>query len=182
MRVTWIFLLLLAINVEARDLASSSFEKKSWLVEVWTAGGKGLMGTTKDTGLWITGGRFGKFLTRKIEYDIEVVPVFMVFQHTTVYGLNVTPLLLKWNMRTSGRFIPYIEGGGGLLFTSSEVPDGTSRFNFTPQVGVGLQLFSREKRALRTGIRYMHISNGGLESPNPGINTLQFLIGYEWFK
>ena len=179
-----LFLLFTASTLAcAEDLASSSFEKHHWVLEAWTAGGKGLSGTTKDTGLWTTGVRIGKQLNRSLEYDVEVVPAFMVFQDSTaVYGINLTPALVKWNIRTKGKIVPYLEWGAGLLFTASDVPDGTSSFNFTPQAGVGLQIFSREKRAVRIGFRYMHISNGGLNRPNPGINTLQLMVGYEWFR
>jgi len=113
---------------------------------------------------------------------LKVVPAFLVFQDETVFGIGVTPLLVKWNLKTTGRFVPYFESGAGLVFSSSEVPEGASSLNFTPQDGFGVQIFSNERRAIRFGARYMHISNGGTASPNPGINSLQFLIGYEWFK
>jgi hypothetical protein len=30
-------------------------------------------------------------------------------------------------------------------------------------------------------VRFMHISNAGLEKPNPGINTVQLRLGVGWF-
>jgi len=30
--------------------------------------------------------------------------------------------------------------------------------------------------------KYVHISNAGLATPNPGINTVQVSVGYHWFK
>jgi hypothetical protein len=166
----------------ADDFASGALKKSNWFAELWTAGGKGVSGSADDTELWLIGGRVGKLLTPGMEYNLEVVPAFLVFQEETVYGLSITPLLVKFNLKTKGQWIPYLECGAGLLFTSSDVPQGTSSFNFTPQAGFGVQIFSRERRAIRVAARYMHISNGGLKSPNPGINSIQFVVGYEWFR
>ena len=71
-RLTLILLILLfASSADAEDLASSSFRKNNWLVEIWTGGGTGLSGTTKGTNVWLTGGRVGKLLTKSFEYDFE---------------------------------------------------------------------------------------------------------------
>ncbi len=79
--------------------------------------------------------------------------------------------------------IPFLEVGGGTLFTTYEVPPGTSNVNFTPQAGFGLQFFHRPKSAFTLEGRYEHISNAGQTKPNPGINaSLQFRVGYSWFK
>ena len=70
---------------------------------------------------------------------------------------------------------PYLELGGGTLFTSSEVPQGTSKVNFTSGAAFGMHFFG--KKAWSVEVRYMHISNAGLTSPNPGINTVQVRLG-----
>ena len=51
-----------------------------------------------------------------------------------------------------------------------------------PEASLGVQIFTREKRAISIAAKYVHISNAGLAAPNPGINTIQFAIGYHWFK
>jgi hypothetical protein len=100
----------------------------------------------------------------------------------TAYGGAINPFVLKWNF-TSGRTIaPYVELGGGVLFTNTEVPFGTSNINFTPQLAMGMHIFTREKRSVTLDFKYVHISNAGMSVPNPGINTLQLGIGYHWMK
>ena len=42
--------------------------------------------------------------------------------------------------------------------------------------------FLRSKYNIATEIRYMHISNAGLATPNPGINTIQFRLGFGLFS
>jgi hypothetical protein len=137
-----------------------------------------------------------------LEVAGDVVPVTLVFQQTlqplvcnqiflpcilvrrdqTVYGAGFNPLLGKWNFTGRGRFAPYVELGGGLLFTTSDVPAFSSNVNFTPQLAIGTRFFTRERRSVSIDARYVHISNAGLSSLNPGINTVQFSLGYHWFR
>jgi len=77
--------------------------------------------------------------------------------------------------------VPYLELGGGTLFTNSKVPEGTSRINFITGGAAGLH-FLRSKHNISAEVRYMHISNAGLATPNPGINTIQFRLGFGLFS
>ena len=154
-------------------------------IQVWTGGGRSVPGGTKDTGVWNAGFRYGwiltaphgpGFLNGRFEYAIEAVPAFVVFQpKNTAYGAGVNPLGLKWIFATRGDVQPYMELNGGTLFTSHEVPSGTSTVNFTSSAAFGLH-FLRE-HAWTVEVRYMHISNAGLTTPNPGINTVQVRLG-----
>jgi hypothetical protein len=105
------------------------------------------------------------------------VPAFVVLQkYNTAYGAGVSPLGLKWDFAARGRVEPYLELNGGTLFTNHEVPTGTSSVNFTDAAAFGLHLLG-DKWAWTLEARYMHISNAGLSSPNPGVNTVQVRLG-----
>jgi hypothetical protein len=52
--------------------------------------------------------------------------------------------------------------------------------NFTTSGALGLH-FPRSKYNWSAELRFMHISNAGLTSPNPGINTLQLRLGFGRF-
>ncbi len=54
--------------------------------------------------------------------------------------------------------------------------------SFLTHATLGFQFFNNQRRAFTAGVRYEHISNAGLTVPNPGINTVQFQIGLNWFK
>jgi len=159
-------------------------------IEIWTAGGHGTNGSTQHTGVWTAGFRYGWVITSphgpgllrgRFEYAVDAVPVFVVFQPTnSAYGAAVNPFGLIWNFDTHGRVVPYIELGGGVLFTNTQVPPGTSRINFTTAGAAGLHFLTR-KVTWSGDIRFMHISNAGLTTPNPGINTLQLRLGLSWF-
>ena len=159
-------------------------------LQFWTAGGHGTTGSTQHTGVWEAGFRYGwvitelrgpGFLRGRFEYAVDAVPVFMVFQPTnTAYGAAVNPVALIWNFDTHGRVVPYVDLGGGVLFTNRQVPPGTSRINFTTAGAVGLH-FLRGKANWTADVRFMHISNSGMTPANPGINTVQLRLGLGWF-
>jgi len=159
-------------------------------IQVWTGGGPSVPGGTSDTSVWNVGLRYGWILTQphgpgflkgRFEYAVDVVPVFMVFQrYNTAYGAGFSPLGLKWDFAARGRIEPYLELGGGTLFTNHQVPIGTSSVNFTPSAALGMHVLD-DKYAFSVELRYLHISNAGLSSPNPGINTLEVRVGWGKF-
>lgn len=183
MKIAVLLLLLLVCPLaSAEDTISGSFHKGVWNFGVWGGAGKGLTGSEKHTDVLVGGFRVGKFLTNRFEYDVEIIPLFVVFQQDTPFGIDITPFLLKWNFQTKGKVVPYFEIGGGALLTSSDVPETVSRFNFTPQGGFGFQIFSDKNKAFTIACKYMHISNGGRKQPNPGINTIQLQVGFSWLR
>jgi hypothetical protein len=107
---------------------------------------------------------------------------FFSIQRGTTYGGGFNPFDVRWNFAGTKRISPYFELNGGVLFTNHELPVGTSTVNFVSGATVGVNIFTRMKRAISLDIRYAHISNAGLSSPNPGLNTVQGQIGYHWFK
>jgi hypothetical protein len=155
-------------------------------LQVWTSGGGSVFGGTSGTAIWNIGVRYGFVLTKPhgpgplrgtFEYAIDAVPAVLVFQPAkTAYGASFDPVVLKWNFEADRRVVPYVELAGGVLFTNQTVPTGTSRVNFTPQAAVGLHILHRRFN-WSVELRYEHISNAGLTSSNPGVNTIQGRIG-----
>jgi hypothetical protein len=127
---------------------------------------------------WILTDAHGPGLLRgRFEYAVDAVPVFVVFQKTnTAYGAGLNPVGLKWNFSGSRRVTPYCELSGGTIFTNTDVPEATTRVNFTSSVACGLHLL-RKKYNWNAELRFMHISNAGIARFNPGINILQVRMG-----
>jgi lipid A 3-O-deacylase len=157
------------------------------------------------TWIWNAGLRFGwvlldshgpGFLRGRFEYAIDAVPVYLISQtetgeiltngrivglaSRTVYGVGANPVNLKWNFERHGRIVPYAELSGGLLFTNNDVPPKTSSVNFTPSAAFGAY-FLGGKFAWALEARYLHISDAGLSSVNPGVNTIEVRIGFGKF-
>jgi hypothetical protein len=160
-------------------------------LQVWTGGGHGINGSQSGDSVWNVGFRYGLILTAphgpgfvrgRLEYALDAVPIFMVVQKTnTAYGVGVNPFAFKWALDTHSGMVPYFEFGGGTLFTNTKVPEATSRINFTTSAALGLH-FLRSKHNISAEVRYMHISNAGLATLNPGINTIQFRLGFGRFS
>src|SRR4051794_4664373 len=160
-------------------------------VQIWISGGHSVSGGRGDTGIWNAGLRYGwvltephgpGFLAGRFEYAIDAVPMYLIFQpRGTAYGVGVNPINLKWNFATRGRVHPYVELGGGVLFTTDKVPRATSKVNFTPSAAFGTHLL-QPKYAWTIEARYLHISNAGLGDFNPGINTFEVRLGIGKFR
>jgi hypothetical protein len=159
-------------------------------LQIWTGGGHGTSGSQSGDGVFNIGARYGwiltdahgpGFLRGRFEYAVDVVPLFVVTQSTnTAYGFGVNPFALKWNFASHRRVVPYVDIGGGTLFTNVKVPEGTSHVNFTTSGALGVH-FLRSKYDWSAEVRYMHISNAGISRPNPGINTIQVRLGLGMF-
>ena len=82
----------------------------------------------------------------------------------TVYDLGMTPVF------RIGRAW-YAEAAIGVHFLSSNAiearRDFATHFQFGDHIGVGYRA-----RTYDIGLRLQHLSNGGIENPNPGINFL----------
>lgn len=157
------------------------------------------------------------FLKGQFEYAGEIMPFWQAYTPAahveTVYyvidgqpytarvpmgggtftGASLTPIILRWDLRRSQHFQPFLQGAGGLIWTNHKfppdylvqhgTPGATSVFNFTPQFGLGLHYFVKPKRSLTLGLNAVHISSASLGDHNPGVNALvQLQIGYTWWK
>jgi hypothetical protein len=171
-------------------VAQESAPKGSHELAVWLSGGRGTTGRFSDTGVLLAALRYGWVLSAPhgpgplrgtFEYAVDAVPMFLVFQRNNAYGAGINPVVLKWNFDRAPRVLPYIEINGGTLFTSQEVPPGTSSVNFTSGAAFGVQFTGHHWNPL-LAVRYMHISNAGLTEPNPGVNTVQLTLGLNRFS
>ncbi|HZU23685.1 MAG TPA: acyloxyacyl hydrolase [Terriglobales bacterium] len=189
MRKLAILLLLSANHAFAQNSSAS------WDMGAWFAGGHSVPGGTSGVGVFDAGVRLGKVLTGahgpgllrgSFEYAIDLVPLYEVHQSSWVYGAGFNPVNLKWNFTSRERFTPYLELGGGTLFSTHDVPAGTNTVNFRTHAALGIHILHEHKAGAYRGptfeVRYEHISNAGLASPNPGINSLQFVIGWSHFS
>jgi lipid A 3-O-deacylase PagL len=173
-----------------QSVAEQTPQKGGSEIQVWTGAGHSAFNGAGATAVWNAGLRYGWILTNargpgvlrgRFEYAVDAVPLNLIFQPKgVVYGMGLNPLGLKWNFDSSGRVAPYFDFGGGLLFTSSDVPLGVSRVNFTSGPGIGANV-GHGKAHWSVEVRWLHISDAGLTADNPGINVIQVRAGIGWF-
>ena len=190
-------LLLLCACSFAQD---NPLSKPVWEFGPWFGGGTGV-GHASEFKFINAGVRFGRVLTHEIgdgrfrgtfEWAADIMPVYEIRQsdfYTSgpshwIYGFAANPVVLKWNWTGGKKVVPYFAAEGGILFSSEDVPaPKTSYFNFLPGGAFGLYFLRSDKGAIDASVHITHISNASLSGRNPGINaTMQFRIGYTWFK
>jgi opacity protein-like surface antigen len=92
------------------------------------------------------------------------------------YLFGLTPLL-RYNIATGSRWMPFVEGGAGVSVTDIGRPDLGSVFEFNDQAGVGCHYFLKTNLTLTLQYRFMHISNAGIAAPNLGVNSSILSLG-----
>jgi hypothetical protein len=136
------------------------------------------------------GGRVGRILTEPwgpgflkghLEFFFEALPLFLHYDDKPTYGSSFT-LMLRHYFSPASRWRPFMTLGAGALVTTSRVPEGTTRYNFTPQGGLGLAIAYSKRTAFSIEYRYHHISNADTVDLNPGINSSSIHFGVSIFR
>jgi hypothetical protein len=101
----------------------------------------------------------------------------------SVYGFGLAPAGLQMNFRPRKRVQPFAESSFGFVhFDSRVISPAASRFNFTVDLGPGVQLFTSRHQAVTLGYRYHHLSNADIAPRNPGVDSNVFYVGYSFFR
>ena len=75
---------------------------------------------------------------------------------------------------------PYYLLGGGMVWTSLEVPELDRIWNFQVVWGGGLKRTTRRGPGLMLEFRNHHISNAGTRGENLGVNAAMLVVGAHW--
>ena len=73
------------------------------------------------------------------------------------------------------RVRPYLGGGIGIIYTDFKVEGQGLKVNFNPLITLGWEFGPDPAWFIET--RLNHISNGGLDDENTGVNSIQFMLG-----
>jgi hypothetical protein len=136
--------------------------------------------------------------TFAIKYIADFVPVAIIKQphqgydengelvdlpgsDQTIPGVGVSPIGLQINLCRGCVLQPYVNGTGGILYFTRDVPVAmSSKFNFTFALGGGVEIWHKENQSFILGYKYQHISNGYTADQNPGVDMNLFYVGYAW--
>ena len=102
------------------------------------------------------------------------------FSPNPAWVVGLTPML-RYDLATETRWVPFIDGGAGVTATEIRLPDLSNTFEFNIQGGLGFQWFTRYNLALTFEARYFHLSDAGITHPNFGVNGAAGMIGLTWF-
>ena len=160
---------------------------------LWIGGSPDSVGNTEDRQLLLVALRYGRVLAAweavTLEYTLDIFPAAVVFEpgdvrkgSSTIYGAGLSPLGFKLNFLPQSWIQPFIAASVGFIYSQHDIPvPDSSRFNFTPEAGLGVQFFLAPQRALTLGYKFHHISNAGISARNPGMNSNVIYAGFSFF-
>ena len=114
----------------------------------------------------------------RFAWGIEATPIFAQFEPSPIYGVGIAPVVWRWNFPPRPKWSAFAELSMGGLWTSDEIPEGTSQINFSAHWGGGVRFHPRGGNAILIGYRFQHFSNGNQLGSNPGVNSHVFIAGW----
>ena len=72
---------------------------------------------------------------------------------------------------------PFVEAGEGAVYTDLRKQDLGTRLQFTSTIGAGLEYEVKPGMSIGLQARLRHMSNAGMATSNPGVNTFFGLVG-----
>jgi len=125
-----------------------------------------------------------------VRWVFDAVPIALVGDPRTTnghrsyaYGVGGSPIGAQVNFVHFRRIEPFLTSGGGFLYFNHRMFGTTQQFNFTAQLGVGVQLFTPNRHsAIDIGYKYHHISNANLANQNPGLDSHMLFVGLSLFR
>jgi len=160
---------------------------------LWVGGSPDSFGNTEDRQLLLVALRYGRVFAAwesiSLEYTLDIYPAAVLFQpdwmrsgRSTIYGAGLAPVGFKVKFATQNRLQPFISASLGFLYFLKQIPEpGASHFNFSSQIGLGVEFFFAPKRALTLGYKIDHISNASVGQSNPGMNSHVIYTGFSFF-
>lgn len=120
-------------------------------------------------------------------YLAEVVPLTLVGeqqangQRAYAYGGGGSPIGVQLNFLQHRRVQPFLISSGGFLAFDRRMFQAT-QFNFTAELGVGVQVFTSRHHSIDFGYKYHHISNANRGNINPGMDSHLAFVGVSFFR
>jgi hypothetical protein len=127
-------------------------------------------------------GAYSYFLIDDVEFVLEAAAWYFDQPGDTAYGFGPT-MAFRWHFHNQDPWSVFADIGIGVLFTTDQVPDGGTSFDFTPRAGFGFtRRLNDEGTRLIGGIRWHHISNARIhgDDNNPGRDGIMLYAGVEW--
>lgn len=155
---------------------------------------KGFWGKIPDATLRLFSLRYNrKLLTYKDQHVLEYVTELNVaanytlsttprYREGTYTGVGISPIGFQLNFLKEYTVQPFLKSSGGFMYFSKRFPDDRGvRFNFTLELGGGLEFVLADNISFTLGYKYHHMSNGHLGNINPGIDSNVFYTGITIF-
>jgi len=119
-----------------------------------------------------------RYETKVITVNGYPAPTIQVTGHGPTPGVGVSPVGFELQFKVGSRLRLYSGGQAGFAWFTREVPVPESRaFNYTAQLGAGLQWRFGSSTSVLGGCMFHHLSNAGTGQNNPGLTGPLFILG-----
>lgn len=99
------------------------------------------------------------------------------------YGGGLNPIGFKWSFLPRHRLQPVMTFSSGFVESTRDIPvDRSESFNFTFELGFGLEYYFQPKHSLRFDYRVHHLSNAWIGFNNYGVDSNLFQLSYSFGK
>lgn len=98
--------------------------------------------------------------------------------YTSAVEFGINPLSARIAYDAGQQFVPYLQAGVGVMYTSIQGARLGGPFEFDEYGAVGLELYCTRNYALTIEYRYRHMSNAGINDDNRGLDTSFVLFGF----
>lgn len=129
----------------------------------------------------LAGAGLSKFLFDGHSINLELNTIYFSQPDNDALGLNLA-LLMRWHFLRKSNWSLFMDGGAGVMGTTSDVPSKGASFNFTPQAGAGVNINLKQQRQLMLGLRWHHISHADLFGANPGRDSIMGYVGVQFSR
>jgi hypothetical protein len=136
--------------------------------------------------LWLAQLQFGIMLADVMEPEywfggnLEVVGLLMAGGQERPHPAYFTGANggLRYHFRTGTPIVPFLAGSFGVGITDIDDADATGKFQFNEEIGAGVRYFFDRSKAVTLEYSLWHISNGGFQQPNNGVNAHVLSLGF----
>lgn len=97
-------------------------------------------------------------------------------------GFGITPLGFQFNFNRKNNIQPFFKSSAGFMYFKKPFPENRGvQFNFTLELGTGLEIMVSNNLSFSLGYKYHHMSNGQFGEINPGVDSNIFYTGFTIF-
>ena len=104
------------------------------------------------------------------------------YQAGSYSGFGIVPLGFQFNFNQYDTVQPFLKSSTGFMYFKKPFPDNRGvQFNFTLELGAGVEIMVLDNVSLSVGYKYHHLSNGQQGEINPGVDSNIFYTGVTIF-
>jgi opacity protein-like surface antigen len=108
-----------------------------------------------------------------------ITTIQITCSHRWSYAQGLSPFGARMNLRPNRRLQPTASLLAGYILSSQKTPiDAAGSFNFSFEIGAGLEYFLSPKHSMRFEYQLQHFSNAYTALQNPGVDSGLFKLSY----